>query len=802
MAEALTVARTGGTTAPNVRVVDSTAGDGALFWDRIVPAILCLIILAGYAITLAPTVSFWDAGEFIATAYILGIPHPPATPLYVLIGRVFCFLPLGEIARRVNFLSLLSSLGALMFLYFSIVRAAKRWTNGGTGLTPRAVSHGGAFLATLVAAFMSTYWNDSTEAEVYSLSMLIWSASAWLALRWADSPTRDEDRRPLILVAYLLSLSIGIHLGTYLALPPFLIFIFVIDRKVLLDPKLLALGIVFTLLGVTVHAFIPIRAMLNPAINEAKPDNWTSLMDCLLRKQYKPQSPFIRQASWDFQFGMYWRYFKEQFIGFEPVTTAAQTFRRFLLGLLPFVGCLGLGYHFKKNRETFALFASQFLIGGFFLIFYMNFTDHEVRERDYFYAPSFFYFATWIGLGFSAIFEWAHGFAERRGLSPRALVATCAAVALAFPAILFAHHFHVRDQSKNRIARNYAYNMLIGLEPNALIFTNGDNDTFPLWYLQEVEGIRRDVRVMNLSLLNTPWYIWQLKNLEPKVPISFPDEKIADLRPVRTKDNRIYMVKDLASFDIVRTNAYRKPIYFAVTVADMMDFDKQQQLSLEGLVFKVSETKQEKTVDSDKTVENLTKKYNYAGILNAAGELDGTMYRDDNATKLISNYAAAWARIAFERRQAGDKEGAIEALRNAGKISPDYRPYLVAMGALLLDAGHYDEARKFYAQGFETAKNDVERYDATMGLGTVAEKMTDYDGAEASYRQALQYSPASQDPYLNLYQMYFLTGDLERSAGVLREWLAKNPGDTQTRQRLTVLERQIQARSGDSVRLP
>ncbi len=760
------------------------------FFDRILPGTLILMLFAGYAITIAPTVSFWDAGEFIATSYIVGIPHPPATPLYVLIGRIFSLFPIGEIAMRVNYLSLLPSVGALFFLYLSIVEAAKRWTEGATDFSTRFIAHMGAFLAALFAAFMGTYWDDSTEAEVYSLSILIWSFSTWLALRWANSPNRDEDRRPLLLVAYLLSLSIGIHLGTYLALPPFLLFIFAIDRKVLLDSKLIALGVVFTLIGVSVHAFIPIRSMLDPAINEAHPDNWNALKECLLRQQYKPQSPFIRQATWDFQFGMFWRYFKEQFLGTTPGGTPLHAVRSVFLGLMPLVGCLGMSYHFRKNRETFALFALQFLVGGLFLIFYMNFTDHEVRERDYFYAPGFFYFATWIGLGFSALFERVRGWTERRGLSPNGVLAGAGAFSLVFPGLLFWHHFHTHDERGNRIAQNYAYNMLVSLEKDAIIFTNGDNDTFPLWYIQEVEGVRKDVRIMNLSLLNTPWYIKQLKNLEPKVPVSFDDDEIDRLRPFQ-REGKVYLVKDIAVYDIIRTNNFQRPIYFAVTVADVMGFDKEQKLVLEGLVFRLYHDRQEKAVDVDKTVENLTKVYKYDGIFDASGNLDEDVYKDDNAQRLISNYSAAWARIAFERRQRGDKNGAIDALTQAGKISPEYRPYRLAFGALLLDADRLDEARAFYEESRRIARNSAERFDAIMGLGLVHEKGRDYEAAERLYREALGIEPRSQEPYLSLFQMNMAAGRPEKGADVLREWLAKNPGDTVTRQRLEELDRRI-----------
>jgi tetratricopeptide (TPR) repeat protein len=207
-------------------------------------------------------------------------------------------------------------------------------------------------------------------------------------------------------------------------------------------------------------------------------------------------------------------------------------------------------------------------------------------------------------------------------------------------------------------------------------------------------------------------------------------------------------------------------------------------------------------VNEEATVRNLTQEFRYRGILDAQGKLDESVYRDENATRLISNYSAAWARIAFQRRQRGDREGAIEALEAAGRISPDYRPFLAAMGALYVEAGQLDKARQFYQDALREARNAVERFDAVMGLGAVYERARDLDSAEHWYREALRVMPQEQEAYLSLYQMFTMAGQLDRGAGVLREWLEKNPSDTKTRERLQMLERQMSRPEQDSLALP
>lgn len=194
------------------------------------------------------------------------------------------------------------------------------------------------------------------------------------------------------------------------------------------------------------------------------------------------------------------------------------------------LGLIGLIWHYRKAKEDAIVVTTLYLFTGFFIILYLNFPAHQPRERDYAYVGSYQTFMIWIGLGVLALIDWL---SKKMNLMAATGLVSVAAL-LGVPVLMANQNWDDHNRGNRYTALDFASNYLNSCPPNAVLFTNGDNDTYPLWYAQNVEGIRSDVRVVNLSLLNTDWYADMLKrkvyDSEP-IPFSMtPDKYVQGIR--------------------------------------------------------------------------------------------------------------------------------------------------------------------------------------------------------------------------------------------------------------------------------
>ncbi|HAY37336.1 MAG: DUF2723 domain-containing protein [Rhodothermales bacterium] len=439
---------------------------------------------------------------------------------------------------------------------------------------------------------------------------------------------------------------------------------------------------------------------------------------------------------WQYQVGhMYMRYFLWNFVGrasdiqdapaitglsslesdqYFYQTPSERASRNAYYGLPLLLGLIGAAFHFMRDwRRAFAVLV-LFLITGIGIILYLNQTPMQPRERDYAYVASFFAFSIWVGIGATGLLRLMYDSVKDRltgGALQAGLLGASAIIFAAVPLLMMLVNYDDHDRSGRYVAGDYAYNMLVGLEDNAVIFTNGDNDTFPLWYIQEVEGVRQDVRVANLSLLNTPWYVQQLKDQWSRdsapLPISLADDDIENLeimgwqprqlempvdkeailgtsemdariqhqdssliespmkwtlegRPYSKELNLLYGA-DQAALNILLTNAqqnWKRPIYFAVTVAPSGQLNLHDYFQLEGQAYRVVPIKHDDQLG--RVVPGLTdaklRQFRFTGLN------DPDVYFDENIRRMTDNYRNIFSHTAETMAQQGLVEEGLDLM--------------------------------------------------------------------------------------------------------------------------------------------
>lgn len=500
--------------------------------------------------------SWWDCGEFITTGYGLQIGHPPGAPFYQLVTHCFMLLSFGNptwVAPLSNLVSVLCAGLTVMLLYKTILLllANTQYTFPKTQFA--------AIIGAFCYLFCDTVWFSAVESEVYSMAMLFCSLTVWLMLRWE----RDGDNRKLLLIALLLGLGVCVHLMTLLTAPA-LLWIFVRGVRAgaysSVNPMWLwirtgVLAMFFFLLGLTPYAIIPIRAASNPPINTGNPATLESFKSYFSRDQYEKAPLYPRMwrerdtANWTrwcggdsasvmdnmvyyavYQFGyMYCRYIMFNFIG-----RWNYDWNIVVISVLPFLlGIWGLWRHRRCRRGDFHLVLLLFLFGGIILNFYLNHPCFEPRERDYVYVLSFYSFAIWIAVGAADLVT----------RFPRRWMWI---VGVAAPLLLAIGNWSDHDRHNCHSVHDISLNHLQSCDHGAILFTMGDNDTFPLWYLQHVEHRRTDIDLHNVNLTGYR-----------------------------------------ASFEIIRDNGFRRPVYFSQYAHDRFEEFYPGQFRCEGFCWRL-----------------------------------------------------------------------------------------------------------------------------------------------------------------------------------------------------------------------
>jgi len=448
------------------------------------------------------------------------------------------------------------------------------------------------------------------------------------------------------------------------------------------------------------------------------------------------------------------------------------------------LGLLGGWWQYRREKRSFALTFVFLGISTVGMIAFLNFTDHEVRDRDYFFQSGFHGYAMWIALGVARLVEWGRESFESEGARRLATIGSTALLALQ-PILLMSNLWFTHDRSHNYIARDYAYNMLATLKPNSFMFTNGDNDTFPLWYIQQVEGFRKDVRIVNLSLLNTDWYIRQLRDEEPKVPIKLDDRMIDILGAGAFQDekgNIIYtnefMVHHMLEQAKKDTGWVKQP-YFAVTVPNQYGYEPY--LRQQGIVQEVMTDSTKAGFDEPATRHALYEVYKYRGLTQPDGSWDPHVYKDENAQNLSKNYAFALMELAMYYRRQREFPKAIAEMERVQRMFPNWAEIQFPLGGIYLAAGDSTKAWEFYDHLVERVPGSAEaHYYRGAALGYRGKDVEAVQEFETARRLNPNFAYAYYDEFAALWDM----GRREEAVGVLQLWVARHPDDAEGTARL------------------
>ena len=601
----------------------------------LVPTSLAFVL---YASTVAPTVTSEDSGELITAAYTLGIAHPPGYPLWCILGKLFTLLPVGTVAYRVNLLS--AALGAVAVGVLALI--VQRFTR-------QALL---AIVTALVFAASRDFWNQCVVAEVYSLNVLLFLVLLYLALRFED--TRDSR------YLYLGAFALGVGLTNHSTLGPlaivFSLWVLLRSPEALTRPVLLLNLLGSFLLGLSIILYLPLRSAADPYVDWGNPESFSALLDHVLRRQYtlaaepRPRT-IVGQAT---LVGEFLGTFGAQF---TPAVAA--------------LAVLGLWQNARREWRTCALLVVLFGLTSYGFIWLLNYTPdrEDLHLTRVFFLPAHAVAAVWIALGLRKLDRTV----LRRlpfHLGPRLRWA-----ALLLPLLPILAHYHENNQTETYVAEDWGRNILVSLKPRAIIIPSSDHSTFPLMYLQAVEGLREDVIIADKYgyIDDSVFRALFLGDSPPSVapPIGEANPDVKTLYLVEHSGRPVYFttktrIAGLSAHELVTCGL----IFEAVQKGKKPDEAAQQAL-WEGFSFHGTSLERE---PGDFSLDLILADYHYARgryeILfghekEALAALERAKVYGQGIKSILNNLGGTLA-------EAGKAELAIPFLEEALKLDPDY----------------------------------------------------------------------------------------------------------------------------------
>ena len=588
-----------------------------------------------YLLTLAPSVTFFDSGEFITAVSSLGTAHSPGYPLFVNFAKPFTWLPFGSIAFRVNIATAVSAALACYGVYLLVSHLLKSEELPGDFF--RTAKGFIALCSAVTFACTPRLWLQSNHDKPYPLLAFICAIVFYLMLLWRDSVEAGEERPCYVyLGAFLCGLGSGAHQIMVLMIPTYAYLLISKNWRVIFRVKELILAVAFGVLGFAIHLHLIVRALQKPLLNWGDSKNLTQFLWNLLRKGYPTDKP-VRDLE------LLWA----QVNAFNvPYEFSAAGLLLLVVGLVAFAA---------RKRDL----VLSYLIGLFVFLLviagYFNTPADLIFLTEEFFTPLYLLSAVFIGLGLFRLVQEVAGRLPQALAARRPLCRALLSLAMVMPVTVCALHYQENDQHENYIAFDYASNSLKSLPQGAVLYTWGDSGAFPLWYLQGVERMREDLDLLHTPHLVFEWYL-----------DGFPELfRYSRLRSVPDQ-----LTPEDALFISASEQFGRRPVYVDFSTrysVQFRDFQPHQR----GICYRLDRP----GTPLSPPDPDIWQLYTLRGII--GGDM---FFRDLDTGKAIQIYAAAHLEAGESLLKLGSAAGIAE-LEAARSIAPELGPQISQLRA-------------------------------------------------------------------------------------------------------------------------
>ena len=629
--------------------------------NTIIGGAIFIVTFGVYLLTMCPTIYWEDCAAFSAVNSILGIPHSPGFPIYVLWGKVFSLIPIENHAFSSNLMSAFWGSLSLVILYLLMLelfketrfyRHALRWCSSPT--EKNWISLIGMVVGVLFFGFSSAFWLQTIRAEVYTLNIFFTLSLILLLVKWFKEKDTNRCFNILILFSFVLGLSFANHPLLIITLVPvFLIFLLANDLKRFLNLKKIVVLSSFLLLGISLYFFLPIRSHLSPAINWGRPDNLANLFSYITRSS---QSTSVAASSVVPYLNRFW--FTISF----PVI-------QFGLALF-WLGVLGAYAMFKESRR---LFIFTLLLFIFNLLTATWATDFSLRNYDLlgYLLPSLSIFAIWFAMGIffftESILKVGRVFPSGNARQNHIFKGFFCGLILSLPIFQIVRNLDQCNKRSNDWAYQYADQILNSVKKNALILVEDDNTLTTLWYLNYAEGKRPDVKIISRSALGQKSYRDQLR--EQYKEVGLPKIELENSQKIAS--------------NLCRLNIDKMPVYCQYYTDDTVF---AHHLSPAGYLFQYHP---QRVALSDSAIK-MQKEFLENNLKNKRYDL----ITKEHFGNLVFNIGAFYNHL-------GNSTASIEYFLWALDIDPSNSRIYAQLGKAFLKMGETNKAKEFFQAALE-----------------------------------------------------------------------------------------------------